>query len=182
MLLGLSGRIGAGKSTLARFLQTNSPRLWPGRRFQLLSFAYPLKELCIGLFGVHRPWAYGTQEDKARFVPHLGMTVRDCFERVGKACTSVYPMVFTHRAIAETQGHQNRIVVFDDVRFPEEADAIHAEGGRVLRLERGEQRGSAPETAMDGFDGFDGVIPDMGLEDSQMLLLAHLANWGWIKV
>lgn len=65
MIIGLIGRAGSGKSTLARAICAHDPNQFYTER----SLAAPLKDLCIGLFGLSYWAVYGTSDLREAFVP-----------------------------------------------------------------------------------------------------------------
>lgn len=68
------------------------------------------------------------------------------------------------RRRARLSAEAGKIPVFTDVRFPDEADMIRAEGGKVIRVWRGENTSGdthQSETALDGYQ-FDHTIDNTG--------------------
>jgi len=138
MLVGLCGGIGAGKGTVANHLERT-------HGFTTLSFATPLKEMVRDLFRLEDRHVFGTQEDKAEPLPHVTgpdgqpRTARKLLEHMGtEGVRAMDPQWWVKLAMfraqdARVKGHH---VVFDDVRFGNEIDAIRAAGGSIWVLER----------------------------------------------
>ena len=68
-LIGLSGRRGSGKDTVARLLQ----QLQPERQWQVLSFGDAIKDVCAALAG-EAVAPYYSQAGKRELVPAFGRT------------------------------------------------------------------------------------------------------------
>jgi hypothetical protein len=193
-LLGLSGKKGSGKSTLARLLCQH--RLLTVVR----PLAQPLKELCVGVFGLDRAAVYG--EDGAKNArtryrwldlptpPPPGvwvndrLTVREFMQYVGtNVIRRIHPTAWVESLLkdAEAMALSGHLVVVDDVRFPDEVRAIQSAGGKVVRLLKGaaEIDHHVSETALDNFDGFDAVIDNSGQTPEETLaeLRALLRTW-----
>ena len=141
MIVGLVGPKGVGKTTIARGLE----RLGWIR----MSFSEPLKDVVAVAFGWPRGRLDGlTPEDRTwREQPdpfwssRLGrpFSPRMALQQVGTDLfrERVHPdfwVVLAERRVAELDS--DRDVVFDDVRFPNEARAIRNMGGVTIRLSR----------------------------------------------
>jgi hypothetical protein len=161
-LIGLSGYAGAGKDEVARILR---PYGW-----QRASFADPLRAALYALDpsvedvrdnifdGVSLQEIvdeYGWDKVKRDFPE-----VRQLLQRMG---TEVGRNLFGQDFWVDQAMHsleEGGKYVFTDCRFPNEADAIRARGGRVFRVWRPDVtavNGHPSETALDDYD-FDGVI------------------------
>lgn len=155
-VIGIMGDIGSGKSSVAKMLM--------GVEFKELSFAAPLKDLCIDLFGLKHRHCYGTQEDKTEPQHHLGPVPDKLrklgapwIERSGKTWTprwileyagtefgrTIYGDVWVDRAFAKTRCIVGDVDVTEqlgsrwvvsDVRFRNEAAAIKKRGGQLWRI------------------------------------------------
>jgi hypothetical protein len=150
-ILGLSGKAGQGKDAV--FNAVLQPRGW--RRW---SFAHTMKamgygrgfsfdELLVTKPPVVRQWLqqYGTEEHRNKFRPDYWLRVSEYWLRV-----------------LEELGV--RQLAFTDVRFPNEAEWIHQQGGKVVRLHGrpvplSAQAATHPsETALDNWTKWDCVI------------------------
>lgn len=161
-LVGLAGYARAGKDTTADILEEHG--------FERRAFADLLKRATLTLnpsvwtadYG-HHPMAMDVERlgwEGAKQIPE----VRELLQRMG---TEVGRELFgtnfwVEKAMATVEAGSK--VVFTDVRFPNEFEAIKAAGGHVWRIERpgfGPVNGHSSETAIDGFD-YDLVIHNDG--------------------
>lgn len=169
MILGISGRAGSGKTTLAQALVSPS---------DIYSFAGPLKRAVFETFGV------GTHTRKTQIVPVRWentpfwtqgrggyMTYRELLQEFG--------MLFRRRnqrhwidLLLNAADDPCDTVVIDDLRFPNEADAIRETGGIVIRLTRrgGEVPEHISETALDDYKHFALVVPDVSVSEAVKLV------------
>lgn len=143
MLIGILGRIGSGKGTVAE-------RLVNTYGFRQDSFATTLKDATAVLFNWDRAMLEGdTQESRVErekvdkwWSEKLGIenfTPRLALQLIG---TDVFRNHF-HQDIwmlsvmSRYKGDEN--VVISDARFPNEVNAVREMGGRIIRVDRGEE-------------------------------------------
>ncbi|SFQ56755.1 hypothetical protein [Hymenobacter arizonensis] len=163
-LIGMSGRRGSGKDTVARLLQQMQPeRIW-----QISSFGDSIKSVCAALTGEDVA-PYYSQQGKAQFVPAFKRTRGEMLQQVGQALRVWEPMVWVDAFFARLP--PDAFMLVPDVRFPNEADPIRARGGLMLRIEGDplKQRGDGTrddnhpsEVAMDDYAHFDFTIHNTG--------------------
>ena len=167
-LVGLSGYGQSGKDTAAAFMSEYG--------FARLAFADPLKAVAVecstalrALVGEYG-WEYVKREHPEHrvFLQHLGVAVRE----------HVAEDAWVQACLRQVQ--PDRRYVITDVRFPNEAEAIKALGGVIVRVHRpgvGAVNAHHSETALDGW-AFDAhVFNDGDLEHYRArvgLLLAEL--------
>lgn len=193
MLVGIAGKKGAGKDTLAKDLVAHchwvNPYIVGGKVFH---FADTLKEVTVRLFGVPSELVYGTQEDKERFChlfwedmptyemmgdkrPYGNMKVREVLQYFGTdILRKMYAKVHinaTLNAIAQyEEGQDGQVLsVVADLRFPNECESIEEEGGWVMGLTRGIDGDShSSETALDKYP-FKALIDNIGMNRHEQL-------------
>lgn len=129
IVIGLTGLAGSGKSTIAK-------RLTCEHRFSRKPFAYPLKAM-LSAVGVPTDILDGDNAAKEAPLDVLG----------GKSCRHAMQTLGTEWGRMQMDGdfwvrlwergtaNLTRIVA-DDVRFPNEVEAIRRLGGVILRVER----------------------------------------------
>jgi hypothetical protein len=132
MIIGIAGRKGSGKSTVAdKLCEVNACRL---------SFAGPLKLMtrqllrCLGTseYDIH-----DMEHDKEQIVPALGISYRVILQTLGTEWgrnlhSNIWLLCAGHSVLTCESDH----IVFDDVRFGNEADFIRSNGGLVIHLMR----------------------------------------------
>lgn len=122
LIIGINGLAQSGKSTAASFLVDRYS-------FEKVSFATPLKSMLTAL-GVD-------VQDKLSTPPVLcGKTVRHALQTLGTdwGRNLIGGDVWVRAAMAKAEGKP--AVVFDDVRFDNEAEAIKEAGGVIWRVTR----------------------------------------------
>lgn len=170
MIIGLSGYAQVGKDTVANYLVDNYG-------FVKVSFADPIREALLklnphvsdypGLPNVKLSWIvkHSGWEEVKQSSPY----VRSLLQRMG---TEVGREMFgkdfwVNQGLLRAREHEN--VVFADVRFPNEADAIIEHGGYVWRVEKENHfpvNNHESETSLDKYDKFDEHIDNnLTLED-----------------
>jgi hypothetical protein len=136
---GVTGHKGDGKSTFVRNLAWRYKNIWPA------AFANPLKKSCIALFGIEPKYLYD-QDYKNTIIPNWGVTGRDLMQKYGVCIrnfskefneSQIPPdALFIKRQMIEMgkSSLSEKLVLIEDVRFPNEADVIHGLGGKIIRV------------------------------------------------
>jgi hypothetical protein len=149
LLIGLVGRAGAGKSTVAGMLSEDYA-------FTELAFAEPLLDMVCALFahaGIDGAWAV---ERALKEQPTtLGFSYRHLAQTLGTEwgrglAPDFWVRVMEHRLSSPALEGDN--LVISDVRFPNEAELITRRGGvlvRVLRNGPGHTRAHISEQHVD---------------------------------
>lgn len=132
-ILGITGPMGCGKSTIREMITGCIPTVQ-------LSFADTLKRmvsLMLAEMGHDSSHPY-TQDGKATTIPELGCTVREMLQTIGtqwgRQCVhpDLWVIIAMHRA--QSYGADRGTVVFDDVRFENEAAGIRNAGGHIIHV------------------------------------------------
>lgn len=174
--VGFSGKAGAGKDTAAEILVK-------GYGFTRVAFADALKEMAMAIDPMVRvtqsrhvdhpypgrlsstviaggwDWAKNAEPEVRGFLQRLGVAVRD----------TVGPDIWVSIAVDKAL-HIDGPVVFTDVRFPNEVDAITRHHGTWVHLERqqahnlGELSSHVSESALDGLTS-DITLANTGTRD-----------------
>jgi|GEM_PF-531898 len=194
-IIGISGKIGCGKSTVAR-------RVAERLGWRVTSFGARLKDEVAELFRFPREWC-DTIEGKdrvvdmgeadicsvARIVVHgkdgkvpQGMTVRELLQVWGTEVRRARDPDYWVKAMEDFLGRNHGGWVIDDVRFPNEAKYIRDLDGLLARLdpyqgwELGPHAGHVSETALDEYERFDlRLAPALGDLTSAVERVVELA-------
>lgn len=190
-IIGLSGKKGSGKTSIARFLRDNAKQLFGHKAVVIKPLAEPLKRLCIDILGLRPEQVYGTDDEKntlTRYrwqdLPHFieifyrnngnvptgYMTAREVVQEVGTGIfRKMYSEIWTDACINGIKQSGADIGIIDDVRFPNEVRAIQAEGGLVFRLPKDISNGAdrhASEVSLNqnvfDWNRFDAVVGTEG--------------------
>lgn len=161
-LIGISGKIGAGKTTLANHLCNRYPFT-----LKRVSFAENLRRMVAILIHIDVEKTRSTH-DKAVKPPGWDCTVGDLLQRFG---TEVGRQIHADAWVLSLFAgfDESSFWVSDDVRFKNEAKGIKERGGLLIRLngdpgkvyeEAGKVRNlnHVSETELDDYDGFDVIL------------------------
>lgn len=156
MIVGVSGKARSGKDSLYSLAVRDG--------WHKLSFALALKERAQLDWSL--PWSAVDGEDKDVPTECLnGHTPREFLVDLGNLYRKYDPDYWIDKALMNTISDLNFMVT--DVRFPNEAEAIKAKGGKLIRLERHPSRdhlvddrtkAGVSETALDAYTGWDYVL------------------------
>jgi hypothetical protein len=142
-IIGLSGRAGAGKDTVADILVRE-------RGYTKIALADPLKRICREAFAgkMTDEHLWGPSEKRNEPIEALGgLTARKALQTLGtewgRAC---YPNIWIDKCLFNIENreftwNQKPVFVIPDVRFLNELKAIHAAGGEVWRIIRNNEEG-----------------------------------------
>jgi hypothetical protein len=163
-LIGISGKAGAGKDALAKYIKHVGPELGLGN-VEIIGFADPVRYILIEFFGCNPDCVYGDDAAKQTSIPHsLGISIREAAQRIADAFLAIDPLFTLRVAERKLLPHVSQTYVFNDVRRLCEVEWIQSKGGRVIRLNHSAERPRKPsdkhhtETSLDGFGGFDAVF------------------------
>lgn len=194
-IVGLSGKIESGKSTLAGFLVEKNTC------YQKHSIADPLKEAVADILGVPLEWCY--DKDKKQTVVGVPRKIKfqgKVFENSGEMQLREFIQWYGTDVVRSVDNDYwinklferigNKPAIIDDVRFLNEADKIKKAKGALLRIEvyreRGKRRGDnhKSEVDLDDYDGFDMVItPKFGglaevAQAIDLMLVKRVSRYG----
>lgn len=138
-IIALSGFARSGKDTIAELIREELRGLSVVKQ----AFADPMKDFCRQLFGFSQEQLYGDEREKPdpRWNRPDGsaLTARYALQTLGtewgRACD---PDIWTKAGIYRAQRESVDVVVISDCRFVNESKAVHAAGGQVWRIKRGE--------------------------------------------
>lgn len=181
-------------------------------RLTVLAFADEIKAFCVNVLGLSHDQCWGTDEQKdtlthlmwdglpksvwhkyARFDddetsfghwPTGPMTAREVMQVFGTDIMRAWDEdVWVRPCMRKVEEASTKLVLITDVRFPNELEAIHERGGKVIRLLRdplgGEDKHDS-ETALDNMAGFDLFVPSNLTMGGQGEFLEKCIN-KWLK-
>jgi len=175
-LIGIIGPKGAGKSSLAKAIkrQFNSPDM--ARRFR---FAGPIKAMVKQLLlnaGVPSQKANqyvdgSRKEEEVQPFPVDGVTPRKLMQTLGTEWGREHVDEDLWMSLGLTRGREARsrgeFAMIDDVRFPNEAEAIRFHGGRIVRVYRDGYEWGEGSHASEG--GLASLVPDYAVKNNGSL-------------
>lgn len=133
-LIGITGKAGSGKDTLA----DAAVRDYSAVKY---NFALPIKQALNAMFG----WSmemWDNREWKEEPISWLGKSPRQLAQTLGTEWGRelIHPELWTRLAMDRYEKHANsgasEMFVIPDVRFNNEAEAIHRLGGIVINIVR----------------------------------------------
>ncbi len=127
-IIGITGRAGAGKDTVANLLVEH-------HGFHRLAIADKIKDGCAAMFGIDRG-LFDDRDKKEVVIDWLGKSPRQLAQLAG---TEFGRAMIGNDVWLRVAGHglvDGVRYVMSDVRFENEADFIRANGGVVLHLVR----------------------------------------------
>ena len=158
-VIGVSGKARAGKDTLFSIAEADG--------FEKLSFAAELKrraQVDLGLTPVHTDGAL--KETILESLNHN--SPRSFLIELGNLYRKYRPSFWVDIVLAKIKENPEKDYMITDVRYPNEAEALKSVGALIVRLERHPSRDSMvdektkqsiSETALDGYKGFDAILP-----------------------
>lgn len=158
MIIGISGRRGAGKTLLAN-------HLCKAKGLLKVSFADELKELAKQIFPLTEVDINSVSRKEKKFKDY-DWTPREFLQNLGEFVRYHDKDYWVKKAISKCSNSKINYV-FDDVRFENEANAIKNLGGKLIRVNRyeklnvyGKNLDVPSETALDNYE-FDYVIHEV---------------------
>lgn len=130
MLIGVCGKVGEGKTTIAKHLRD-------AYGFKIMSFGGPLKKIVSVLFNIPLE-TLNHPIEKDKFDPRWGKTPRTIMQLFGTDCMRNF---FGYDFWVQKMEHQLLLlpqhdIVIDDVRFPDEADMVTRKNGILIQVVR----------------------------------------------
>ena len=128
MLIGVSGKIGSGKSTVASILVGKLPE------YKIKNFADKLKVITSFLTNKELKNMY-SEEGKNEYLPEWEMTVGEFQQKLGTEGmrNSIHKDGWVIALLSEYNKNKDNWVIAD-VRFPNEAQAIQNKNGILIKI------------------------------------------------
>lgn len=184
MIIGISGKAGSGKDTLAKMIS----ELQPEREWRVRKFAGKLKEVAAIICGVDPADFEDPEFKRTQMVGDWGMTYRDFLQKLGtegfRNC--VHPNIWVNALLADYKKERSWIQgesrkegdmilsvmherfeypnwIVTDVRFPNEAEAIRKMGYPLIKINKEFYTGSHPsEVSLQYYNRFNFEIDNNG--------------------
>jgi hypothetical protein len=132
VIIGIAGKKGVGKSTVAERLVNHG--------FAQVSFATPLKSMACHLLsevGMTPAEIRAAELNKEEVMPKVGKSYRVMLQTLGTEWgRSLNPDLWLLCAEHRLEQLSDKHVIFDDVRFDNEASLIRSKGGLIIHLIR----------------------------------------------
>lgn len=171
MILGISGKAGSGKDTVADYL------ISMGIMDKKHPFAKAVKDICGLMFNISEHDLYNNKDKTTdvivtdnviSLIPSLKnrkgtcLSVRELLQYFGTdIARKFYKQVWISVLLNNINKNEN--VVISDVRFKNEADAIKKAGGKLIRLTRNPYNMEhESETELDDYKNFDIIYDNRG--------------------
>jgi hypothetical protein len=171
MIIAFGHLKGTGKDTIARYLAACVKTQRPGMTVIKTGFADLLKDVCYMLYGwagLKPGYEYEDTEGRAKkeeVLPALGKSPRRIWIEVGNKIRDVYEDTWIDFVL---KGVSADLLIISDLRYPNEAEKIKAQGGLVFKVTRGSQQytSDVADDALLDYQGWtDGVLNDGTLEE-----------------
>lgn len=168
-VIGFGCTAQVGKDTAAEYLENK----YPGR-VKRVAFADKLKQVCMLLFGLSYEQCYGPVEIKEKVDPRYNLTPREIMQGVGQKMREIYPEIWVdtvfYTTIPENSKQGFDCFIISDVRYPNEGDKVHKEGGTLIKIVRNDGGVSvgadhSSETSMNDYGDFNFIIDNNGSFD-----------------
>lgn len=136
--IGFTGSIGYGKTTASNYLKNR------GDDWESYAFADPLKQIAI-IMGFDHKDVYGTQKDKLKINPDIGVSGREFMQKFGTEIgRDILPEVIPNMNIKngtlwtniykKKRSTTKKNMIIEDVRFINEVNAIKETQGIIIKI------------------------------------------------
>jgi len=161
MLIAVSGKARAGKDTFGAAIGKASFKKY-NKCIHMQSFAHKLKKIAMDTFSLSYEQVNGAAKEIVD--PRWGQTGRSILQKLGTAYRGIYDSYWIDVVLNACKA-SDEIYVITDCRYKNEADAVRAAGGIVVRINRPDEfRGvvtdptHASEVDLDDYPYFYSVI------------------------
>lgn len=126
-IIGLCGRAGSGKSTVARHLRDSYGA-------QVFALADPVKRMAMDIWGFSEEQVYGDASIKEAPDPRTGITPRWALQKLGQAARDHLGGDVWIQGLLSRIERAEGLCVVEDVRYRNEVAALRERGGIIFRL------------------------------------------------
>jgi hypothetical protein len=168
-VIGFGHRKRVGKDMACALLKARLEKEIEDIKVEHASFAKPIYDICRELYG----WAGFESKDyydyhgreKEIVLPEIGKSPRQILIDFGTTAirTHVFQDTWVKYALRE-RPYGVDVVLFSDMRFPNEIDAIHDVDGMSIRIDRPKikKTDDPADVALEGYDKWEVVIDNVG--------------------
>ena len=181
MIIGLSGKIGSGKTTVGDIFENEG--------FRLDSFANSVKDICCILFSYNRNKIEGSNPEdrlwrehkdiKTSTIMNRDMSPRDAMVFIGTEFgrNQINDNIWIETLFNRYEQSNNKNLLITDLRFPNEYDEIKKRGGFIIRINRENtnKNNHISECALDNHK-FDYIIDNNGTIDDLVIKVFGIIN------
>ncbi len=171
MIIGISGKLGSGKDTLANMIMMKY-KLKLGQSIIKKSYAAKLKHISAYLTGLEEKLTQ-TQEGKNLYLKEWGMTLGEFLQKMGTEGMrqGVHPNGWVLALFSDYDYTKKIVWIITDVRFKNEAQAVKDRHGLLIRIEgdpaniRANSKrdiNHSSETDLDNWKDWDVIINNKG--------------------
>lgn len=161
ILIGISGKIGAGKTTTSQCIKEILAEM--GYESEEVLFAASLKDIAAAMTGQDR-YLFDDRAGKELYSQIWRCTLGQLLQKVGEWARSMAGPDIWIRKLFDRYDPKTCNWIISDVRYPNEADTIRDRGGFIIRIDRdliyrsdiigARDPEHASETAMDNYGEF----------------------------
>lgn len=167
-IIGLCGRAGSGKSTVARHLRDNYGA-------QVFALADTLKRMAMDIWGFTEEQVYGDASIKESPDLRTGITPRWALQKLGQAARDHLTDDVWIRALLRRWGHtESGLWVVEDVRYRNEVTALRGQNAVIFRLTRTDLPRGDTHPSETEIDLLEEQEADVEIQSSREQGLAHL--------
>jgi len=175
LIIGIHGKIGSGKDTIAREIMKS----YPEYNFRRVSFGYNVKKIVSILTGIDMRTIL-SRKIKTYYLDDWEMTVGEMFQQIGTNALrdGFFKDVWILSLFNSIKDGEN--IIITDVRFLNEANSIINRGGYLIKVNGDPKKvnendsrdvNHKSETELDDFDKFDIIYENTPpIENIQVLI------------
>ena len=154
MIIGLSGKAGSGKDTVAKIIKENT-----NLEVRILAFGDAVKDITGELLGIDRDTI---ERYKREDLLISGFPIRIWLQKVGTLFRNeVDHNYWIHFVLDKFQADwEHKLIIITDVRYINEAQAVKSFGGKIARINRSieDVNTHKSEIDLDDYKSFDYII------------------------
>jgi hypothetical protein len=158
----------SGKNTAVKFYATEYRLRHRGSNVICKGFADKLKDICYQLYkwaGVkYLEYYENNPSAKETYLPKIGMTVRQLWIQVGNRLRDIYDDTWINYLLHSYRDTADLLLI-SDLRYPNEAKAIHDLGGYCIRIDRYNENinyNDEADIAMNHYNEWDAILDNNG--------------------